>query len=558
MNVADRRIAVEEGADVSGNGLSSGLSFVQGAADDPLREVTVGGALDLAAAAWGPRTALVEVGPGSAQRRWTFDELRNDALRVARAMLERFRPGEHVAVWAANCPEWVLLEMGAAYAGLTLVTVNPAYQVGELTHVLGQSRCSGAFVQDASRGRDLPPIVEEARPGLPVLRDVVALSGWDDFLACADPSRELPPVEPGDTAQIQYTSGTTGTPKGAELTHRGLVNVARYYAMVNGTGPDDVWVNPMPLFHTAGCGLATLGALQTGGTHVLPPGFDAALMLDAVEAGRGTVILTVPTMLIRMLDEQSARPRDVSSWRLSTLGGAPVPPELVRRAQRELGLVVTIGFGQTEASPYITHTLPDDPNPNWITTVGRPLPHCEVRISEPESGATMPLGEVGEVCGRGYGVMKGYFDAPEASTTAVDPDGWLHTGDLGSMDDLGYLRIEGRLREMIIRGGENIYPREIEDLLFTHPEVADVSVVGLPDPELGEKVAAFIRPVPGTNPNVDELVDFSRRHLAPYKTPRVWQFLESFPQTTSGKIQKFVLRENYLAQLGAGGAGSAQ
>ena len=558
MNVADRRIAVEEGADVSGNGLSSGLSFVQGAADDPLREVTVGGALDLAAAAWGPRTALVEVGPGSAQRRWTFDELRNDALRVARAMLERFRPGEHVAVWAANCPEWVLLEMGAAYAGLTLVTVNPAYQVGELTHVLGQSRCSGAFVQDASRGRDLPPIVEEARPGLPVLRDVVALSGWDDFLACADPSRELPPVEPGDTAQIQYTSGTTGTPKGAELTHRGLVNVARYYAMVNGTGPDDVWVNPMPLFHTAGCGLATLGALQTGGTHVLPPGFDAALMLDAVEAGRGTVILSVPTMLIRMLDEQSARPRDVSSWRLSTLGGAPVPPELVRRAQRELGLVVTIGFGQTEASPYITHTLPDDPNPNWITTVGRPLPHCEVRISEPESGATMPLGEVGEVCGRGYGVMKGYFDAPEATTAAVDPDGWLHTGDLGSMDDLGYLRIEGRLREMIIRGGENIYPREIEDLLFTHPEVADVSVVGLPDPELGEKVAAFIRPVPGTNPNVDELVDFSRRHLAPYKTPRVWQFLESFPQTTSGKIQKFVLRENYLAQLGAGGAGSAQ
>ena len=543
---------------VAQHGPSAGLSHVRADSDDPLMEVTVGGALDRAAATWGPRTALVEVGPGRAQRRWTFDELRRDALHVARAMLARFHPGEHVAVWAANCPEWVLLEMGAAYAGLTLVTVNPAYQVGELTHVLGQSRCSGAFVQDTYRGRDLLPLVEEARPDLPSVRDVVALSGWDDFLARADPSRELPSVEPGDTAQIQYTSGTTGTPKGAELTHRGLVNVARFYAMANGAGPDDIWVNPMPMFHTAGCGLATLGALQTGGAQVLPPEFDAALMLDAIESERGTVVLSVPTMLIRMLDEQSARPRDVSSWRLSTLGGAPVPAELVLRAQRELDVMVTIGFGQTEASPYITHTLPDDPNPEWIATVGRPLPHCEVRISDPESGATVPLGAVGEVCARGYGVMKGYFDAPEATAAALDADGWLHTGDLGSMDAFGYLHIEGRLKDMIIRGGENIYPREIEDLLFTHPHVADVSVVGLPDPEMGETVAAFIRPVPGTKPNVDDLVELCRRHLARYKTPKVWQFLETFPQTTSGKIQKFVLRENYLAQRGAGGPGAAE
>jgi acyl-CoA synthetase (AMP-forming)/AMP-acid ligase II len=390
------------------------------------------------------------------------------------------------------------------------------------------------------------------------VRDVVALSGWDDFLTRADPSRELPSVEPGDTAQIQYTSGTTGTPKGAELTHRGLVNVARFYAMANGAGPDDTWVNPMPMFHTAGCGLATLGELQTGGAQVLPPEFDAALMLDAVESERGTVVLSVPTMLIRMLDEQSARPRDVSSWRLATLGGAPVPAELVLRAQRELDVMVTIGFGQTEASPYITHTLPGDPNPEWITTVGRPLPHCEVRISDPESGATVPLGAVGEVCARGYGVMKGYFDAPEATAAALDADGWLHSGDLGSMDALGYLHIEGRLKDMIIRGGENIYPREIEDLLFTHPHVADVSVVGLPDPEMGETVAAFIRPVPGTEPHVDDLVELCRRHLARYKTTKVWQFLETFPQTTSGKIQKFVLRENYLAQRGAGGPGAAE
>ncbi|NMH80610.1 AMP-binding protein [Pseudonocardia xinjiangensis] len=525
------------------------MSYARGEQDDPLRELTVGAALDLAAADWGPRTALVEFGPDTAGRRWTFDQLRQEAHQVARAMLERFRPGEHVAVWAANRPEWVLLEMGAAYAGLTLVTVNPAYQVGELAHVLGQSRCDGVFVQDTYRGRDLLPVVEEARPGLRELREVVALSGWDEFLASGDGARELPSVDPGDIAQIQYTSGTTGTPKGAQLTHRGLVNVGRYYAVVNGAGPDDVWVNPMPMFHTAGCGLATLGALQTGGMHVLPPGFDAGVMLDAFASARGTILLSVPTMLIRMLDEQSARPRDLSSWRLSTLGGAPVPPELVRRAERELDVAVTIGFGQTEASPYITHTLPHDPNPEWITTVGRPLPHCEVRISDPASGAPVALGAVGEVCARGYGVMRGYFDAPEATAAALDADGWLHTGDLGSMDGLGYLRIEGRLKDMIIRGGENIYPREIEDLLFTHPQVADVSVVGLPDPEMGETVAAFVRPTPGSDPSADELAAFCRRSLAAYKTPRVWRFLETFPQTSSGKIQKFVLQERYLADL---------
>ncbi|WP_433281969.1 AMP-binding protein [Pseudonocardia xinjiangensis] len=534
---------------MGGNGLSAGMSYARGEQDDPLRELTVGAALDLAAADWGPRTALVEFGPDTAGRRWTFDQLRQEARQVARAMLERFRPGEHVAVWAANRPEWVLLEMGAAYAGLTLVTVNPAYQVGELGHVLGQSRCDGMFVQDTYRGRDLLPVVEEARPGLPALREVVALSGWDEFLASGDGARDLPSVDPGDIAQIQYTSGTTGTPKGAQLTHRGLVNVGRYYAVVNGAGPDDVWVNPMPMFHTAGCGLATLGAMQTGGMHVLPPGFDAGVMLDAFAAERGTILLSVPTMLIRMLDEQSARPRDLSSWRLSTLGGAPVPPELVRRAERELDVAVTIGFGQTEASPYITHTLPHDPNPDWITTVGRPLPHCEVRISDPASGAPVALGTVGEVCARGYGVMRGYFDAPEATAAALDADGWLHTGDLGSMDGLGYLRIEGRLKDMIIRGGENIYPREIEDLLFTHPQVADVSVVGLPDPEMGETVAAFVRPTPGSDPSADELAAFCRRSLAAYKTPRVWRFLETFPQTSSGKIQKFVLRERYLADL---------
>ena len=251
-------------------------------------------------------------------------------------------------------------------------------------------------------------------------------------------------------------------------------------------------------------------------------------------------------MLIRMLDEQSARPRDTSSWRLAMLGGAPVAPELVRRAQEQLGVAVTIGFGQTEASPYITHTLPDDPNPQWISTVGRPLPGVEVRISDPATGATLPLDTVGEVCARGCGVMAGYYDDPSGTAAAVDREGWLHTGDLGSMDKHGYLSIQGRLKEMIIRGGENIYPREIEDLLFSQLDVADVSVVGIPDLEMGEAVMAFVRPVAGRELDEAELSAFCRAHLAPYKTPKVWEFLDELPQTASGKIQKFVLRDRYL------------
>jgi fatty-acyl-CoA synthase len=459
----------------------------------PMAEQTIGDALDEAARHWGAATALVAAGDEDMRQEWSFAELRDDAQCVARALLRRYQPGEHIAIWAANRPEWPLVEFGAALAGLTLVTINPAYRAAELTHVLRQSKACGVLVQPHHRGTELLAVVESARPDLPGLRDVVDLSRWDEFVAPAggDP---LPDVAPGDIAQIQYTSGTTGFPKGAMLPHRGLVAVSRMFAEVNDAGPEDVWINPMPMFHTAGCGLATLGALQTGGTHVLPAGFDPARMLDLFEAERGTLMLSVPTMLIRMLDEQAARPRDVSSWRLSMLGGAPVAPELVRRAREQLGVAVTIGFGQTEASPYLTHTRPDDPNPRWAETVGPPLPGTEIRIVDPGTGQPLPSGAVGEICARGPGLMTGYFDDAEGTARALDADGWLHTGDLGSLDEDGYLRVQGRLKDMIIRGGENIYPREIEDLLLTHPDVADVSVVGIPDAEMGEQVAAFVRP----------------------------------------------------------------
>jgi fatty-acyl-CoA synthase len=514
---------------------------------EPVLEQTIGDALRAAAAQHGADIALVEGTLEPDRRRWSFENLLAKAEEVARAFLVRFSPGERVAVWAANCPEWVLLEFGAALAGLTLVTVNPALLGKEVAHVLGKSRVSGAFVQPVYRGRDLRQVIAGVQAELPHLREVIALADWDEFLATADPATPLPDVRPSDAAQIQYTSGTTGFPKGAQLTHRGLANIGRLYARVIGAGPGDVWINPMPMFHTAGCGLATLGALQTGGTHVLPSGFDPALMLALFEAERGTIMLSVPTMLIRMLNHPDVMTRDLSSCRLATLGGAPVPPELVRQAEQKLGLKVAIGYGQTEASPYITHTLPDDPHPDWISTVGRPLPGTEVKIVNPHTGETLPLQAVGEICARGCGIMTGYFDDPRATSEALDADGWLHTGDLGSMDAYGYCRIQGRLKDMIIRGGENIYPREIEDLLYTHPGIAEVAVLGVPDSDWGEVVAAFVQPRAGHQLDESELEAFARRHLAAYKVPRIWRIVDRFPQTASGKIQKFALREQLLS-----------
>ena len=514
----------------------------------PVFERSIGDALRDAAAKWPYLTALIEgIAARDKRRRWTFPALLADFERTARAILSRFSPGDHVAVWAANSPEWVLIEFGAALAGVTLVTVNPAYLASELAFVLNQSKACGIFVQDSYRDRDLVAVAERVRSDLPQLRTVIPLSTLDDLAAAAPAERALPAVTGDDVAQIQYTSGTTGVPKGARLTHRSLGNNGRFFAQTIGAKADDVWMNPMPMFHTAGCGLVTLGALQTGGAQVMPRGFDSGLMLQLCEEERGSIMLSVPTMVIRMLDDPSLPRRDTRTWRLALIGGAPVAPELVRRAAQLVpGLKVAIGFGQTEASPYLTHTLPDDPHPDWIATVGRPMPQTEVRIVDPESGNTAPLDAIGEICARGYGVMKDYFDNPDATASAIDAEGWLHTGDLGSMDRHGYCRVKGRLKELIIRGGENIYPREIEDLLFTHPAVANAAVVGVPDREWGEVAVAFVQVKAEAAADETELTAFCRAQLASYKVPRIWRFVDQFPQTGSGKIQKFALRNLFL------------
>jgi fatty-acyl-CoA synthase len=520
-------------------------------ADDSteLRPTTVGSVLREAAERFGGRTALVEgIEDSSERRRWTFEQILADAELAAGALLERFEPDERVAVWAPNIPEWVLLELGAALAGIVLVTVNPALKAAEIEYVLGQSQSAGIFLVPEFRGNQMAATLEDIRPRLDALRDAVLFSQWDTFIASGPATARFPDVRPEDAAQIQYTSGTTGFPKGAVLHHYGLTNNSRIFAGIAGLTADDVCVNPLPMFHTAGCVLGTLGALQSGACNVPVVAFDPALMLKLMEDERATVALGVPTMLVGLLERLEVSTYDLSSLRVVLSGGAPVPPDLVRRIEGTLGVKFAIQYGATECSPLVSHVRLDDGFEDKTGTVGRPVPQTEVKVADAASGDPVTRGVIGELCVRGYCVMTGYFRMPDETEAAIDGDGWYHTGDLASMDDRGYLRIEGRLKEMIIRGGENIYPREIEDLLVTHPKVAEAAVVGLPDAKWGEVVAAFVRCVPDGSVTADELRAYCRPRLAPHKTPQRWEFVDAFPLTASGKIKKFALREPFEAR----------
>jgi len=522
------------------------MSYWPADTSEPVLETTVGGVLRAAAAAGPQMLAMVGGVPDPGQRRrWTYAELLAEAEQAARALTARFAPGERVAVWAPNLPEWVILEFAAGLAGLVLVTVNPALRPAELAYVLNQSGAAGIFLVPEFRS-PMAEFLAEVRPEVPALREVVFFTDWAAFLSTAPAEAVLPEVKADDIAQIQYTSGTTGFPKGAELHHRGLTNNARFYAERLGLRPGEVYVNPMPLFHTAGCGMGVLGAVQSLAVDVPVLAFDPALVLELIEAERGTVFGGVPTMMIAMLGHPDFERRDLSCLRAAMSGGAPVPAELVRRVEARLGVRFSIVFGTTECSPLLTQVKPDDSAQDRAETLGTPLPQTEIKIADIATGGQVPVGQVGELFARGYLVMRGYHDAPEATAAAIDAEGWYHTGDLASLDGRGYLRIEGRIKDMIIRGGENIYPREIEDALFDHPAVAEAVVIGVPDQTWGEVVAAFVRPVPGQpRPAPEELRAHCRERLAPYKTPEHWVFVDAFPMTPSGKIQKYKLRESF-------------
>jgi fatty-acyl-CoA synthase len=524
------------------------LSYRSADTSVPLLDQAIGDALRAAARTAADRVAVVEAAPGgAAPRAMTYGELLAGAERIARALLTRFRPGEHVAVWAGNSLEWVLLEYGASLAGMVLVTVNPAAQAAELEDVLRRSLSAGLFHASGYRGNPMDDIVPGVRPRLDDLREVVALEDWAQFLATADPRVPLPEVSPSDDAQIQYTSGTTGAPKGVLLHHRGMLDNARLVMDRLGVGQDDVVVWPMPLFHTAGCGTGVLGALSARATLVVLTQFDPALQLAAIEAQHATVSGGVPTMLVAMLGHPDAVRRDLSSLRIVVSGGAPVPVRVAQECERTFDVRFSVVFGTTECSPIVSMTAPHDEPELRTGTLGTALPHTEVMIADPATGRPLPVGTVGELCARGYLVMHGYFGEPEATAAVLDPDGWYHTGDLARMDGAGYLRVEGRIKDVIIRGGENIYPKEIEELLYRHPGVAEVAVVGRPDPLWGETVAAFVRPAPGAAVTGDELHGHCRAHVAAYKTPATWVFVDAFPVTASGKIRKNVLREQLAA-----------
>jgi len=510
---------------------------------DTVAETTVGSVLRAAAETSPDLLAVIDWGASSADRRaWTYADLLRAAERTACALLRHFRPGEHVAVYAPNSGEWLILEFGAALADLVLVTVNPAYRAEELEYVLRQSRSVGIFYTNSFRGNAMVQWVNTVRGRLSDLRVAIPLSEWQAFMDAAGEDIPLPDVQPLNPAQIQYTSGTTGRPKGALLHHRGLTNNARFFAARSELRAGDVYAHAMPFFHTAGCVMASLGTVQALATHAFLPAYDASRLAQLLMVERATHMLGVPTMLIGLLEQLASTNCDLGALRVVICGGASVPPEVVRSIEERLNVRFSIVYGQTESSPLITQVCLSDSPEDKALTVGKPVPCTEVKIIDPASGAVQPVDSVGEVCARGYQVMQGYFDEPAATTLAIDRDGWLHTGDLGTMDSRGYCRITGRLKDMVIRGGENIFPAEIEAALHRHPAVLDVAVVGVPDGRMGEELAAFLR-VRDPRPTAEALHAHVRELLAAPKAPRYWVFIDSFPLTASGKVQKFVLRD---------------
>ena len=509
------------------------------------RPITIGDMLRGAAARFGGKSALEELTfDGDIARRWSYDELLRDAERLARALAARHEKGARVAVWAPNIPEWVLLEFAAAMAGLTLVTVNPSYQKRELRYVLEQSRAEAIYYVPDYRGNPMKEIADAVCDDLPAVRRRILLTDHAALFEGEDRG-VLPDVAPEDDVQIQYTSGTTGFPKGALLHHTGLVRNAEAVMGRCGIASGDRLINNMPLFHTTGCAILALGSAAVGATVYLAPIFDPAMIVNVAERERATCLFGVPTMLIAMIETVRKTGQDVSSVRRVFSGGAMVAPELVKQSEAVLGSVVQIIYGQTEASPVITMAWPDDNLEDLTQTIGQPLDDVEVSIRDPQTNKVLPVGEQGEICARGYLVMTGYNDNPEATAAAIDRDGWLHTGDLGRMDARGFVRITGRVKEMIIRGGENLFPAEIENAMLEHDDLAEVAVVGVPDETWGEQVACFMRAGGEVRPGGAALKAFIRERLSPQKTPVYWIYVDDWPLTGSGKIQKFKLREAF-------------
>ena len=505
--------------------------------------------------------------------RLTYHQLQQQVEQTA-AGLDRLgiRPGDRVGMWASSCVEWIYLQVATARIGAVLVNVNPAYRAHDLAYILERSGIKAIFLhekdaranyleilREASDGRQLAlehSIVLE-RPGEAPISGAGGITSWSAMVAMTGglgAGAAAPPFQgsPGDVVNIQYTSGTTGKPKGVLLTHENIVNNARLAGQILKWSEHDRLCMPVPLYHCFGCVLGSLQCLVFGAALVIPSAqFDPLASLRAIDEERCTTIYGVPTMFIAELDHPGFSQYDMSSLRTGIMAGAPCPIELMKRVVAEMHCSeMTIGYGQTEASPIVTQTSTDDPLEIRVSTVGRALPCTEVKIVHSEDGQTLPAGEQGELCTRGYLVMKGYDDDPDATARAVDSEGWLHSGDLATMSEDGNIRITGRAKEMIIRGGENIYPREIEEFLHAHPKIADVYVVGLPDERLGERVLAWVQLKAGEKATEDEIKKFCQEKIAHFKIPEFIRFVDEFPMTVTGKVQKFLIRQKEIELRG--------
>ena len=532
--------------------VSLSTSYFPAQTDAKIWDTTVGVHLREVAVDHPDRVAMVEIDDaGQARGKWTYSNLLVNSDRLARSLASRFAPGEKGVVWAPNIPEWIFMEYACGLAGLVLVTANPSFQAKELRYVLEQSGAVALFMVDEFRGNPMREIAENATASIESIRELINLSDEAALHARGDLEGVLPAVAPDDAAQIQYTSGTTGFPKGAVLSHKNLINNARLYCDRKEVGRHSVWANFMPLFHTAGCATGALGCLQAACKMLLIKRFDADVFAKLIEEQGVTTCFAVPTMLFGLLEALERKPRDMSSLEVISTGGAPVPPELVRRVRNRLDCHLLSAFGQTEHSPMICLNPIEATQEQIVETAGQPLPQTEVSVQSPEDSRVMPIGEVGEICARSYGVMIGYNDNPDATGAAIDEDGWLHTGDLGTMDAQGFIRVTGRVKDMIIRGGENFFPAEIEAVLVEHSQIRQVAVVGLPDEKWGEIIAAFM--LSETTPELHELKAYCQKHLSAQKTPTTWVQVPEFPLTGSGKVQKFAIRDKFLA----GGYGEA-
>lgn len=534
-------------------------SYTSGISDGPLLGDTIGANLERTVAAHGDREALVDVPSG---RRWTYRELLTDVDALAKGLMAKgVFAGDRIGIWAPNCPEWTILQYATARMGAILVNINPAYRSHELTYVANQSGMRMLVSALSHKTSDYRAMVEEMRPEAPALTDVVYIGdpSWDELAGSGDGISDEDLAErgaqltPDDPINIQYTSGTTGFPKGATLSHHNILNNGYFVGeMISYTEQDRICI-PVPFYHCFGMVMGNLAATSHGACMVIPaPSFEPAATLQAVVDEKCTSLYGVPTMFIGELGLPDFADYDLSSLRTGIMAGSTCPIEVMKRVVAEMNMdEVAISYGMTETSPVSTMTRVDDDLARRTETVGRSMPHIESKVVDPLTGVPLPRGEAGELCTRGYSVMLGYWEDPDKTAEAIDAARWMHTGDLATMDDEGYVNIVGRIKDLVIRGGENVYPREVEEFLYTHPAIADVQVIGVPDDRYGEELMAWVVLQPDTpSLTAQEVRDFATGKLAHYKIPKYVHVTDAFPMTVTGKVRKVEMREQATQILG--------